>query len=185
MPNTPHTAKPGDIFLLLVPTGKDLEYLRQKSKKLHQRYGGQLVDPIHITVERFSPGEGQFPKECVQKIQKNLQGIQPFQLRTDSLIQFFAPYWQSPVLRWRVENSAQWKNFRNHLENTLREAGCPSHFTRRRHASCTILKLEKKIPLPENASKVAQPLFTIREIRISQLQLNQAFEILEKIEIGK
>ena len=185
MPKTSQIAKPGDIFLLLVPTGKDLINLRQKNKELLQLYGGQLVEPIHITVERFSPAEGQFPSECIHKIQHKLQGIQPFQLYADALIQFFAPYWQSPVLRWRVKKSTEWENFRNLLVSTLRAAGCPSHFIRRRHASCTILKLEKKIALPDHASKVSQPLFTLREIWISQLTINQEFKILEKMEIGK
>ena len=69
--------------------------------ELQSQYGGKLIDPIHITVERFSPGDGYCTQDCIPPIKKDLRGVQPFPIYTDALIQFFAPYWQSQVLRWR------------------------------------------------------------------------------------
>ena len=104
MPETPRIAQPGDIFILSVPTGQDLTRLRQKNQRLQNQYGGQLVKPIHITVERFSPEDRLMAQDCIATIQESLKGMRAFQLFTDALIQFFAPYWQSQVLRWQLSS---------------------------------------------------------------------------------
>lgn len=184
MPEVPRIAQPGDIFILLVPSGPELAGLRGKHAELQSQYGGQLVEPIHITVERFSPDEGQCAQDCITPIKENLRQVQPFQLRTDALIQFFAPYWQSQVLRWRVQESPFWNDFRDLLENTLNETGCPSHFIRRRHATCTILKLDEEIDLPIEWQDFTLPLFTARQVWISELKNDGLFEILEEFTLG-
>ena len=184
MPEAPRIAQPGDIFILLVPSESELEQLRHKQIDLQSQYGGQLIDPIHITVERFSPGNELCTEDCITPIKRSLYQVQPFQLRTDALIQFFAPYWHSQVLRWRVQESAIWNDFRDLLERTLRDIGCPSHFVRRRHATCTILKLDGEIDLPPEAQDFSLPLFTVRQIWISVLKEDGQFEILEKITLG-
>jgi hypothetical protein len=183
MPETPRIAQPGDIFILLVPTGPELKQLRHKHAQLQTQYGGRLVDPIHITVERFSPENGQFTQDCIAPIKKTLHRVRPFQLTVDALIQFFAPYWQSQVLRWRVAESPTWSDFRDLLENTLSEIGCPSHFVRRRHATCTILRLDHKVNLSSEARDFPRPLFTARHLWISMLKEDGLFEILEKLEL--
>jgi len=184
MPEAPRIARPGDVFILIVPTDDDLERLRNQHLELQNKYGGQVVEPIHITVERFSPEEGTFTEDCIPTIKECVAKLQPFPISADALIQFYAPYWQSFVLRWRVKETPIWNNFRDLLEDTLNEVHCPSHFTRRRHASCTILKLDKEINLPGHPLMVTQPLFMIQELWISLLREDHQFEILEKLELN-
>jgi hypothetical protein len=183
MPSTPRIAQPGDFFLLLVPFGEDLERLRQEQWKWQSRYGGQIVEPIHITVERFSPKDKEFPFACVSRLRQKLESIKPFTISADAIIQFMAPYWQSYVLRWRVERSAAWQQFRDRIKYTLEEIDCPSHFDRRRHATCTILKLEGKVDLPSPTPETDMPLFLVQELRLSTLKYDREFEILEKIKL--
>jgi hypothetical protein len=185
MPESPRIAQPGDVFFLLVPTGAELARLQQQQHDLQARFGGQLVQPIHVTVERFSPENGQFAGQCLTRLREILSTVRPFPLFTDMLIQFFAPYWQRTVLRWRVQQTPLWHNFRDLLETTLAEVRCPSHFIRERHATCTILSLSEPVELStmEQATELPNPLFTVRELWVSELQAKGHFQILEKLEI--
>ncbi len=183
MPETPRIAQPGDIFILLVPTGDDLDRLQRLQGKLQAQYGGQPVTPIHVTVERFTPIDGKLTQDCIPALNEIISNIEPFQISTDALIQFYAPYWRSYVLRWRVKETDIWNKFRDLLEITLCEVQCPSHFTRRRHASCTILKLDNEVTLPANPFEIVQPLFVVREFWVSLLTEENQFDILEKLKL--
>ena len=121
MSTSQRVAQPGDIFVLLVPNGVDQEHLNQKHNSLQAHFGGQAVLPIHITTQRFSPGNGQITTNCIETLRESLSGFQPFPIIADALIQFFAPYWQCQVLRWRVQETPAWANFRDQLENTLHD----------------------------------------------------------------
>ncbi len=181
MPSPQRAAQPGDIFLLLVPSGEELERLRREQHAMQAQFGGEIVRPIHITVERFAPQNGAPPLECVAKVQDSLSTIRSFPVKTDAIIQFFAPYWQSYVLRWRVERSPEWINFRDQIQTTLKVINCPSHFVRRRHATCTILKLESKVKLPSSSLEMSRSLFKVQDLHISTLKENGKFEVLEKL----
>lgn len=183
MNQSPRAAKPGDIFLLLLPTGVDLERLTQDQLSWQNKFGGQLVTPIHITVERFSPKNRQLPKNCVNIICENISTLPAFQTEADALIQFFAPYWQSYVLRWRVKESPIWQSFREQVKITLEQIDCPSHFRRQRHATCTILKLDGKINQLTPPPEISVPLFYVREVHISTLKERGNFEILERFSL--
>ncbi len=184
MAKSPRIAQPGDIFLLLAPSGDDLQRLRIEQRNWQTQFGGFPVEPIHITVERFSPDDQQLPTDCVTKLSDNLGDMQAFPVTADAVIQFFAPYWQSYVLRWRVQRSPEWVRFRDQIKATLEMIRCPSHFVRRRHATCTILKLEDIIILPTPLPKISLPLFTVRELCISTLGSDGHFEVLEKLNLS-
>jgi hypothetical protein len=179
----PRTAQPGDIFLLLLPTSEDLDLLTQEQHRLNTQFGGQLVKPIHITLQRFSPHNSQHPEDCVNTLRKRILAIQSFEVEADALIQFFAPYWQNYVLRWRVKETAAWSSFRDRVKTTLDEINCPSHFHRQRHATCTILKLPGKVDLRSPSPEISMPLFNVREVVISTLKESGNFEVIEKLKL--
>lgn len=183
MSTTPRVAQPGDIFILLVPDGADLGRLGQEQDRLQNQYGGQIIAPIHITTQRFSPKNGQITSNCVNALREKLRSFTPLPIMADDLIQFFAPYWQCQVLRWRVQETPAWSSFRSQLESTLTEIGCPSHFSRRRHATCTILKLDHKVVLTSYSEKLPLKLFTAQEVWISTLKNGGEFEIVEKLDL--
>jgi hypothetical protein len=179
-------AKPGDIFLLLVPTAQELHHLRQQQTMLQARYGGQMVPLLHITCQRFTPQEEAFEASCIDIFKMELQNIQPFTIYTDKLIQFFAPYWQTQVLRWRVQETEVYASFRDKLDMTLTKTNCRSQFDRFRFASCTALNLENPIVLEENTPGFSfpAPLFTAKELLVSKLEDENHFEILSTITLN-
>jgi hypothetical protein len=180
---THRTAQPGDIFLLLVPSAQELHQLRQWQYKFRERYGGQPVEFIHITCQRFSPGPYSLEVPCIEQLKNDIQNSQPFKINTDRLIQFYAPYWQRYVLRWRVQETISYSQFRDRLNTILIKTGCLSHFDRHRHATCPILNLGGKIDLEFNPPKTTFPteLFTAKHLWVSKLQNDNRFEILEEI----
>jgi hypothetical protein len=115
-----------------------------------------------------------------------LQSIPAFPVFTDRVIQFFAPYWGTHVLRWRIQETYAYAKFRDTLDLTLTKIDCPSHFDRLRHASCTALNLEEKVALEVNPTGRTFPtlLFTARELLVSQLVGDNDFKIIETISLS-
>jgi len=180
---TYRVAQPGDIFLLLVPSAAELDRLRQWQAVLQQRYGGRLVEFPHITCQRFTPPEGQFSEQCIASLQDDLKSQSQFMIYTDGLIQFYAPYWGTQVLRWRVQENDDYAKFRDKLDATLSKTRCPSHFDRLRHATCTALDLEQAVNLEPNPGDgpFPAPLFKARELLVSKLVDENRFEFLDTI----
>ncbi len=176
-------AQPGDIFLLLVPSAQELHQLRTWQAGLQTRYGGHPVPDPHITCQRFTPGPGNSPDDCTRLLVEELETIHTFQIYTDRLIQFYAQYWRTHVLRWRVQESDEYAEFRDRLEIALQRIRCPSHFNRRRHASCTALSLQEPTNLSLETAETRHPvpLFLARTLWISKLQEDYQFLILETV----
>jgi hypothetical protein len=179
-------AQPGDIFILLVPSAQELHLLRQWQTELQARFGGQMVNHLHITSQRFTPRDGQLEGSCIQPIKDALGTIKSFPVFSDMLIQFCALYWGTHVLRWRVQETDAYKDFRTILDLTLSRVNCPSHFDRLRHASCTALNLAEKVDLEGNppGRKFPALLFTARALLVSQLVGGNEFNIIESITLS-
>lgn len=176
-------AQPGDVFILLVPTGSDLERLQQWQSEMNSIYGGQIANFIHITCQRFSPEEDEFEAECIYKLEQAFNNLDRFPIFTDKIIQFYAPYWGRYVLRWRVQQTEAYKSFRNLMDSVLSKLKCPSHFSQFRHASCTALDLNNKQDFikDDQDKKFPEYLFTAKELLVSKLHQDNQFEILTTI----
>jgi hypothetical protein len=176
-------AQPGDVFLLLIPIGSDLERLQLWQSELNSIYGGQIANFIHITCQRFSPEEDKFEVECITRLEQAFHNLASFPIFTDKIIQFYAPYWGRYVLRWQVQETETYKSFRNLMDSVLSKLKCPSHFSQLRHASCTALDLNNKqdfIKVAKNR-KFPEYLFTAKELLVSKLHPDNQFEILTTI----
>jgi hypothetical protein len=181
----PRVAQPGDIFILLVPPAQELHLLRQWQTDLKTLFGGSPVDHLHVTCQRFTPSAGKPDQLCISELKSELKNVKAFTLFADKVIQFHAPYWQTYVLRWRIQITPNFVQFRQCLEQILENIDCPSHFNRERHASCTALNLAEQVSLDDKLLGPVFPkaLFTVKELVISQLQANHQFEILETIQL--
>jgi hypothetical protein len=179
-------AQPGDIFILLVPSAQELHLLRQWQADLQIRYGGKTVKHLHITSQRFTPHQDLLEESSLELLKNELQNLQPFPVFTDKLIQFYARYWDTLVLRWRVQGTDAYTRFRKVLDQTLEMIQCPSHFDRQRHASCGALNLDVGSDLEVNPPlrKFPAYLFTARDLLISKLVGDNEFEIIETIKLS-
>ena len=184
---TSRVAQVGDIFILLVPSGSDLQKLRKWQFEFQSKFGGQIVDFIHITCQRFSPKDDYYEDLCITNLARAFEQTESLAITTDKIIQFYARYWCNFVIRWRVEETPQYQKFRNMMESILLKINCPSHFSRLRHASCTALNLETKLDISNLNQQYQFPqfLFTASELQVSKLLSDNQFEILATINLKK
>ena len=180
----PHRiARPGDIFLLLVPSQEELILLREKQQGLRSVYGGKVVNFVHITCERFSPDNGMEESFCIEYLRRNVTALSSFNLITEKLVQFYAPYWGKEVLRWQVKETDNYVQLRHILAASLQETGCSSHFDLDRPTTCTALRLGERINPKHEASFEIPPtlLFKANHVWVSKLIREDEFKILAKI----
>ena len=166
-------------------TEEELSGLQRIQLDLQAHFGGKPVEPIHITVERFSPDEASFTDQCLFTLRRILENVNPFPIYCDQIIQFHARYWQQVVLRWRVQQTQVWRDFKENTSEALIELGCPSHFVRERHATCTALFMDDHVDLSVYQPETPFPmkLFTVDQVLISLLEIPGQFRIMETIEL--
>ena len=184
MNNSDHRiARPGDIFLLLVPPARELHRIKAWQANLQSRFGGRILPDPHITCQRFTPAQGLSTADCLRNLAGELGSIRPFPIYTDRLIQFHAAYWQTQVLRWRIQETDEYAEFRDRLDITLQRIQCPSHFNRLRHATCTAIELDQPTDLPQKIATAGLPaiLFTARTLLVSELLESFEFDILQTL----
>jgi hypothetical protein len=177
MSSSKRVAQIGDIFILLVPTAQELQQLRKYQSELQLHIAGEIVDHIHITCQRFSLRDDQEIEDCLTPLKTVLNVHRPFPIYTDRIIQFEAPYHQHYVVRWRIKATKAWVNFRDSLDAVLNRIDCPSHFHRRRYASCTALNTRSRVDIDPGRLEYQFPhfLFNAQNIVISQLQRDNKF----------
>lgn len=181
--STHRIAKPGDVFLLLIPSPEELSLLQEEQRKLQSRFGGEIVNFVHVTCERFSPTKEEEEEHCVAYLRQNVTALSPFMLYAEKLVQFFAPYWGQEVLRWQVKENNDYTHLRRFIAASLDTTGCGSHFDLDKPTTCTSLRLEEKIEL---GSEIALenspfPLFKADHLWVSKLIGENEFTILAKI----
>ena len=178
-------AKPGDVFLLLVPMAHDLQHMEAEQRRYTDLYGGHIVDFMHITVQRFSP-ENRGADDRTQTIWDVLKEDKGFMIYTDGIIQFSAPYWEKQVLRWRIAETEAFIAFRSRIKDTLAELDCPTLFHRIRRATCTMLTLDEPAILVQEHLIFDPPqrLFEVKQIIISQLHEDMGFKTLDTISLN-
>ncbi len=185
MKSNHRTAQSGDLFLLLTPTAQELQRVQQYQLNLQDIYGGHRIDHIHITCQRFSLENGLSTKYIVDYLQKEISKFTTFPIFADKVIQFHAPFWQSQMLRWRIQNTNAWVEFQYQLRTLLNEMNCPSHYERIRRATCTALMLDSKVSVEQEDIHTKYPfyLFQACQVMISRVRPN-SFEYIGKIEFG-
>jgi hypothetical protein len=177
--STVKPALPGDICLLLVPTKRETAVLHARQVKLHALFGGEIVDEMHITCQRFN-----FPKTvdqpwALRHLQEKIASEKSFMVTSGNYIHFFSPFWGFYALRWHVLEDATWLNFRSKLESCLLEIGLSPHYPPEKHATCTALNLGHEINPNELAKDIFPiPLFRARKMVISRIIQRAEFEIL-------
>lgn len=178
-------AQPGDICLLLTPAARELQRLRSHQIKLQARYGGKIFEHIHITCQRLSLDREHNTFEFIDQLDKRVKWLKPFPLHADNIIQFYAPFWQTQVLRWRIQETEPWMKFKYNLLDILSEMDSPSHYDRIRRATCTALVLDsdENMDLSEMLPTFPLHLFTASQIEISRIKKPNDFEYLGTVEL--
>lgn len=175
-----NAAQPGDICIILEPTEHEVLKLRQRQACLQARFGGQIYPKLHVTCQRFAIADGERQREVLDAFEEVLSSTQPFQIDTASLALFYAPFWQSHVLKWVVQPSRSWLAFRSACEDVLDRLGCAPHYPTGQQATCTALVQVPCVSVEELAEHLGDPfaLFGARSVVLSQIEGAGQFSIL-------
>jgi hypothetical protein len=178
-------AQPGDILFLLTPAARELQRLRSHQIKLQARYGGKIFEHIHITCQRVSLDGEHTTFEFIEQLDKRVKSLKTFPLFADNIIQFYAPFWQTQMLRWRIQDTDPWMKFKYDLRDILSAMNSPSHYDRIRRATCTALVLDSDVnmDLSEMLPTFPLHLFMASQIEISRINKQNDFEYLGTVEL--
>ena len=176
------TARPGDLFILLFPTEAELPLLRRYQSTLQAQYGGRIYEELHITVQRFAPSPAQKLPDVLQALTSHVAQVQAFPIFAAALAQFYAAFWGTYVLRWRIQETPAWRAFRSQVETLLQSINCPPHYPSAQASTCSALETDDAVSLAP-CSELSFPcyLFTARHIVISRMERPGQFEHLASV----
>jgi hypothetical protein len=177
-------AKPGDVCVLVLPEPDDADRLRQLQMSLQSVFGGTLHEPVHLTCQRFRMAHDDPLPGIIQNLEATLAIVPPVSVVAASVVQVEHPFWQSSLLRWRIEATDEVRRLATAIEDGLVAAGITPHFPRDSGWAPTLVTaLEGITPeedLDHRPSKDLFPLylFTGRWVVLSRILGRREFEIL-------
>ncbi|RMH68382.1 MAG: hypothetical protein D6675_16220 [Gemmatimonadetes bacterium] len=178
------TAIPGDICVLLEPDEVELELVRTKQKSLQAIFGGHFHSRVHLTCQRFALPDDQLQSELIHHLRERLMTYPPFTLTAVSLISFYAEFWQSYLLRWKIRTTEPLHRFRLTVEEALHKIDITPHYPSNWNPTLvtaleeiSILKTERYLA----AMNFPYQLFRVRQVVLSKINGVNNFEILETI----
>ncbi|MFX0198477.1 MAG: hypothetical protein ACFFCW_20345 [Candidatus Hodarchaeota archaeon] len=99
---------------------------------------------------------------------------------TDSLIHFYSPFWEAYMLRWRIQRTPDWEHFLLTIENILKNRGYQPHYPSKKTTTCTALTLDSEIKIDRQPEMIfPYYLFTVRQVKLSQIKGHNEFKTLE------
>jgi hypothetical protein len=179
-------AKAGDICVLLMPEKAELLGLRRVQETLAQAFDGWIVPEVHITCQRFNPEGIENIQGMLPDISARIAKLPSFPIYSDGLTQLLAQFWQTHVLRWKVQETAAWTQFVEGMDEALRESGLDLHYPHDRPFTCSALDLINPVQL-EYAPQLMFPrfLFNARKVVFSRILGLNDFETLGTAELGQ
>ena len=181
--------QPGDITLLLEPVDPtEIEAMQQHQIVLQKLYGGQLMEPVHLTCQRFALTNPQQSPALVAMLTAFAGQYKPFTLQAQGLLPFYSQYRQVHLLKWEVILDPQLVSFSAQLEQLL-ETPWISKLYSPGWVSTLVTALVDINPEPSKSPGqlpgLPHPLFTPGILTISKLLEPSEFEIMEKIPLWK
>lgn len=170
----------GDICVLLVPTDPaEISRLSQHQRALQAYFGGDLIEQVHWTCQRFECQNPKLTRILIQKSRQTLAALAPFPLVALSLQPLYVPILGTSVLKWRIEVTEKLL----HFEQTIRQFLLAEEITPLFKFTSSLVSALKEVPKVtpksiQDYGPVNYPLFTAGQIIWSRIQGPDQFEIL-------
>lgn len=183
------TAEPGDVCVLLIPSQDEAERLGRLQASLQLIFGGVPHKLVHLTRQRFEMADDHPLPQVIQHLQVGLSTVSPVSVIADSVVHFESRFWQSSLLRWRIEATNEVLRLSAEIEDGLRAAGVTPHFPRDSGwEPALVTALEGITPLADlddqlNKHLFPLYLFTGRWVALSRILARREFELLWAIQL--
>ena len=184
----PRVARAGDICVLLEPAPGKVAQVRRLQRSLQSVFGGQPHPRVHLTCQRFTVAEEGILADIVQHVRTNMTAIRPFPVTARSLVQVEHRFWESRLLRWRIELTDDLLGFARVVENVLVAAQVTPHFPLAsgwQPTHVTALEAIPEVDLGHGPASIVcpHPLFTGEQVVLSRILGRRQFDILETIQL--
>jgi hypothetical protein len=178
------TAEPGDVCVLLIPSQDEAERLGRLQASLQLIFGGVPHKLVHLTCQRFEMADDHPLPQVIQHLQVGLSTVSPVSIIADSVVHFESRFWQSSLLRWRIDATDEVRRLATAIEDGLVAARTPPHFPRDSGWVPTLVTaLEGVTPRGDPDHQLSRNLFPVhlftgRWVVLSRILAQREFELL-------
>lgn len=175
-------AKPGDCFLLFVPSAEEHHALAPLIRQFQDHHGGRLVPIVHLTCQRFSI-EGKDVDRILDYLSQHLCG-HPFPVIAHSYAMATSRFNRRSVLHWQLNDDSPWYAFREQVDACLKEMNLTPQYTHLIKGHFTLLYEINDTPVKEElANLLPQTVFEARTLKLSQMNESLTFDELGSFEL--
>ena len=167
--------------MLFAPSLPVAPALVERLERLRSEFGGRIVRPLHLTVERT---DGEDPSGLTAAVREYAQRARPVAVRGESLFVMPSPYRGGDVLKLQVVHNEQLGQQIDAFRSAIRAAGLRSLYGDARATSVTLLeRVEHKDSL--DPAQWADPvdLFTADSLIVSRIVGASTYDILDRVVI--
>jgi hypothetical protein len=178
---TVRAARTGDICILLDPSLPPPTTVNALLKRLQAAFGGRIVEPLHVTVDRVEPVDAEVLvaaiRGCIPRLTRAaVRGSALFELRSD--------YRGADVLKLIVARDDALDHNVDQLRAGLREAGLRPMYGDERSLSVTALeRIERSAAVDAASWGLPMDLFVGDTLLVSRILGVGSYEILDRVGI--
>jgi hypothetical protein len=121
-------AQVGDLCVLLEPTPGGYSPGQERQQDLQLRFGGTLIERLHLTCQRFDCQDPQTLKACLAGLKKVVADTEQFALQAIGLETLYVPVRETNILKWEVEVHHTLRHFVAEIRRALLLQGIEPHY---------------------------------------------------------
>ena len=183
----PH-AQPGDICIMLAEHATHTRPNWQT--RLQAIFGGVCTRRLHVTCQRITPADPNALAPLLEEIRCVSQMLEPFSISGEELQVWYSEVRECAIMKCMVTPGLLFDRYIAALNRLFDASGVHRHYHGDRIYTRIPVTVLEQIPhgiTCEDAyhALVQQPLFTVSEVRISQITTNNTFEPLAYWPIAK
>jgi hypothetical protein len=165
--------------VLFAPSRPLAPATRDRLAQLRAEFGGRIVDPLHVTLERT---DGEDATGLAAAVRASAARLRPIAVRGEELFILPSPYRGGDVLKVNVARDEKLTRAIAEVRLALRAAGLRSLYGDLRSTSVTVLeRIERQGSLERWPLPLA--LFTADELIVSRIEGASAYDILDRVPI--
>jgi hypothetical protein len=174
-------AQPGDICILLAPSGPLSASGAAFLERLHADLGGELVEPLHVTVDRVATED---PAALIRSVRDSVGRLRPASIRVARLY-FLPSRSRGPeIAKLEVGPDAVLDKDMNELLAALRRRGLPSLYPDRPKPTITTLqRVTRRDSVEADVAGLPLELFVADLVIVSRIIGVARYEILDRASI--
>jgi hypothetical protein len=171
--------EPGDVCVLLAASRPLTPDVHARLNQLQRVYGGRIVDPLHLTLDRVS---GDRTDDLIAAVRRSVPDLRPVVVRGEGLMTMRSSYRGGDILKIEATQEHVAPDV-DAVRSAVRAAGLRSLYGDERRANVTVL--EGITRAGHVAGDHWQPLdlFTADLVIVSRIAGASSYDILDRISL--